>query len=210
MMGNNTFEETLVDKKLSSHQRHPPEKNNNNNIIRWVTIENPNVAVTLPTLEYGYRTTKLTWDELQQIISQQQQQQHISKLSRSVAQQREYEIFRHHMKQQYTSSLDFLLISKFGIGVQSAQQFPYRAAQSLAEMKEPMTRLVPNDFPYYVQDGIHHYIFWKTKEPITEEEISSVKDTLRKDYGAIDILHWINPPALQSLPEIDHVHFLFR
>lgn len=172
-----------------------------------VVISDPYVAVRLPTLQYGYRSTKLTWTELVQILRVEHD---LAKMSRSQQQQHDYEVFRYHMKQQYVSSLDFILISKFGIAATKHEDNRWKAAQSLAHTKTPMARLVPNGFPYFVEDHIHHYIYWKTKDSISEEEISAVKVNLRKDYEAVDILHWVNPPALQSLPEIDHVHFLFR
>jgi hypothetical protein len=174
-----------------------------------VLITNPNVAITMPILQYGYRTTKLTWDELISIVLVVDNNENLAKMSRSRQQQHDYEVFRHHMKEQYTSSLDFLLISKFGIAAEK-HEGKWKASQSLADTNDPVTSLVPNDFPYFVEDHIHHFILWKTKEPVSKDEIEKVKKELRMDYGAIDILHWVNPPALQSIPEIDHVHFLFR
>jgi hypothetical protein len=175
-----------------------------------VVITNPDVDIPLPTLRYGYRTTKVTWDELISIFDNLGvDQKNLARMSRSRQQQHDYEVFRYHMKQQYTSSLDFLLISKFGIAAEK-HKGKWKASQSLADMKAPLTILLPNDFPYFVEDHIHHFIFWKTNETVSDEEIETVKDKLRMENGAVDILHWINPPELQSIPEIDHVHFLFR
>jgi Protein of unknown function (DUF3605) len=175
-----------------------------------VSITNPNITITLPTLRYGYRTTKVTWDELISIFQNLGvEQKNLAKMSRSRQQQYDYEVFRYHMKLQYTSSLDFLLISKFGM---TAEKYKgkWKASQSLADMNAPLTRLVSNDFPYFVEDNIHHFILWKTKEPVSKDEIETVKNELRVDHGAVDVLYWVNPPSLQSIPEIDHVHFLFR
>jgi hypothetical protein len=186
------------------------KKNNRLPSPGTVLITNPNVAISLPTLLYGYRTSKLTWDELISIFRNLGvEQKNLAKMSRSRQQQHDYEVFRHHMKLQYVSSLDFLLISKFGIAAEK-HEGKWKASQSLACMKDPLTRLVPNDFPYFVEDNIHHFILWKTKEPVSDDEIETVKNELRKDYGAVDILNWVNPPALQSIPEVDHVHFLFQ
>lgn len=186
----------------SRNPRHSPPRQH-----EWVQIEDPNLKVTLPTLQYGYRTTKMSWADLQQII---QTEQNLAKLSRSEDQQRRYQVFRHYLLQQYHSTLDFLLISNFGIPSTEDCGGKLKAAITLSEMKDPMTRLVPNDFPYFVEDNIHHFLYWKTKEAISETEISTVQETLQKEYMAVDILYWINPPSHQSLPEIDHVHFLFR
>ncbi len=178
-----------------------------------VVIVDDNVNVILPTLDYGYRTTKATWPELVQIINVEK---NIPKMSRSEQQQHDYEVFRYHMKRQYISSVDYILISKFvveaveAMGDDENEPKMWKASMSLAQIHTPMTVLVPNDFPYYVEDGINHYIYWKLKHPITDHEIENVQEQLRLQFGALDVLYWVNPPALQSLPEIDHVHFLFR
>jgi hypothetical protein len=167
------------------------------------------IPVTLPVLEYGYRTTKLTWSELVHIINVER---NIAKLSRSEQQQYDYEIFRYHLKQHYASSADYILISKFGF--QAVSDGPdhrrRRATPRLEDIEIPQKILVKNDFPYYVDDDVVHYVLWKTKERITKEEIREAREQLLGELKACDVLHWTNPPYLQSLPEIDHVHFICR
>jgi len=72
--------------------------------------------------------------------------------------------------------------------------------------------LIPNDFPYYVEENIVHYVLWKTKIPITEKEIHDARIILETNISinALEIIHWVNPPNLKSVPDIDHVHFLCR
>eukprot|EP00536_Pseudo-nitzschia_multiseries_P007720 jgi/Psemu1/324891/estExt_fgenesh1_pg.C_1840012 len=196
-----------------------------------VTITDPNVKVILPTLKYGYRTTKANWDELVQIIDVDND---IPRMSRSEAQQHEYEVFRYHMKQQYKSSVDFILISKFGFDAvlpshddlapntnhetksttesgSGSEEMKWTAHPCLKDVRTPKTILVKNDFPYCVEDNIVHYVLWKLKEPITQQEIVDARDELRSDkIKALEILQWVNSPSLKSIPEIDHVHFLCR
>jgi hypothetical protein len=179
-----------------------------------VVVDDPHITVTLPVLKYGYRTTPASWDELVQILHVERD---IPRLSRSVQQQREYEVFRHYMREQFVSSLDYILISKFGVEAIEETASPgstarpkWKSKYSLADMKTSITKLIPNDFPYFHEDGIEHYIYWKTKDPVTDQEIDQVKKELRQTYKAVDILFWVNPPVLKSIPEIDHVHFLFR
>jgi hypothetical protein len=164
------------------------------------------VSVDLPVLKYGYRTTRLTWQELIHIINVEK---NIPKLSRSEQQQHDYEVFRCHMKRQYASSADYILISKFGFrAVSDGSAHRWKATPSLSEIEIPQKILVRNDFPYYVEEGVSHYVLWKTKEKITKEEIIEAQEQLKTQLEARDILYWTNPPHLQSLPEIDHVHFL--
>jgi hypothetical protein len=197
------------------------ETNDNNNAVGSVTITNPSVEVTLPVLRYGYRTTKATWEELVEII---EVEQNIPKLSRSREQQHEYEVFRYHMKEQYASTLDYILISKFGFEAKHAKDdschesdksddvcHKWMAYPSLHDVQTPTIILVKNDFPYCVQDNIEHYVLWKLREAITSREILDARDRLTSEpIRSMAILQWINPPNLKSIPEIDHVHFLCK
>ncbi len=94
-------------------------------------------------------------------------------------------------------------------------------------------RLCLNDFPYYFAPGIQHWVLWKLGGPVTHDEIKCAKITIWNEFqsegfneaekiiGRSDMLdqavsdpelflHWENPPQLQSLPVIDHVHIVIR
>ena len=111
--------------------------------------------------------------------------------------------------------------------------------------------LVPNDFPYDVDEGIEHWCLWKIGGVSSVESISmgelawalrelksswaqesggsgcvihrdgqtfdktgdvsrtQVHDGGVRKIGAIlSALYWVNPPHLQSMPEIHHAHIL--
>lgn len=166
--------------------------------------------IVLPEREYGYRSEPLTWDELVDIIVKEK---NLAKLSRSVKQQTEYEIYMRDLKTQYKSIYDYILHSKFDFqkrlvtnesGVSLWEAYP-----PVSEVKEVSKILVLNDFPYYNAPGIYHYILWKIGGDVTEQEIEEAKHDLRETLGdVVDLLHWKNPPHLKSLPDIDHVHIL--
>jgi Protein of unknown function (DUF3605) len=170
-----------------------------------VVITNPNVAVTLPVLAHGYRASKATWPELVQIVNVDRD---IPRMSRSRSQQHAYEVFRHHMKEQYQSGTDFILISKFGFDSARNRDGKWQAIPQLGDVENSQKILVPNDFPYFVEDSVVHYVLWQTKDKLTEQQIDDARQELQNHLRALDIVHWINPRNLQSLPEIDHVHFL--
>ena len=65
----------------------------------------------MPVLKFGYRTERAGWPELVQIIGNKETE--LERISRSEEDQREYEIFRHHLKRQYKSGTDYILITKF-------------------------------------------------------------------------------------------------
>ncbi|CAJ1931137.1 unnamed protein product [Cylindrotheca closterium] len=177
----------------------------NNNIQGGVVISSPDAHVPLPNLKYGYRKERYRWEELKAIIHDEQD---LDKLSRSENDQREYEVFRYHLKQQYSSIVDYILITKFGFEKAKNDTGLWRSIPSLQESKIPRKTLVKNDFPYYTAPNIIHYILWKIKEDLTPTEIEQADTELKTSYGALDVVEWTNPPHLKSLPEIDHAHFL--
>jgi hypothetical protein len=178
----------------------------------------PTITISIPTLKYGYRNEPAPWTELVRII----QEDDLARLSRSESQQREYEIFRYYLKLYYKSIVDFVLCTKFGIPMQWNEETKLWQASSADDVNSETTTttttttpttdtgrmvLVPNDFPYSMQPGIIHYILWK-RTKITPSDIEEATDELKKQLSAEDIVFWVNPPNLKSLPEIDHVHFL--
>jgi Protein of unknown function (DUF3605) len=85
------------------------------------------------------------------------------------------------------------------------------AVPALADVKTIHTRLVLNDFPYYMTNDIDHYVLWKIGGvACSKDDIEEAKHQLRQQGYEERILHWTNPPHLKSIPEIDHVHILAR
>lgn len=107
------------------------------------------------------------------------------------------------------------------------------AATQKIIMEEERAKLVVvrNDFPYCLVPEVQHWVLWKLGGgPCTDLEIKQTKNEIRQRIAAlsrtatssgssgdsptqvvdVDFLHWINPPHLQSLPDIDHVHILCR
>lgn len=62
------------------------------------------LVVELPVLEFGYRIEPMEWPELREIIGKQE----LSKLTRNVAQQRRYEIFKRNLKLHWNSLCDYM------------------------------------------------------------------------------------------------------
>lgn len=170
-----------------------------------VIITSRDVPVTMPVFKFGYRTERAGWPELVQIIGNKETE--LERISRSEEDQREYEIFRHHLKRQYKSGTDYILITKFKFS-KIQKDGLWEAQPQLRDFKEVRKILIPNDFPYYMVDGVVHYVLWKTNQEISEKDILDAKEELKGRINATDFLHWMNPHHLKSLPEIDHVHIL--
>jgi Protein of unknown function (DUF3605) len=164
--------------------------------------------IQLPILKYGYRTEPFTWDELVHILTIEYD---LAKLSRSIEQQKEYEVYKRDLLLEWKSVTDNLLCSKFGslfekrIDPVTNLAFSY---PSVNDVNVVAKILVKNDFPYYIENNIEHWILWKLCEPCTDQDIEEAKHQLTNERSFSDVLHWINPIHLKSIPQIDHVHIL--
>lgn len=69
--------------------------------------------------------------------------------------------------------------------------------------------LFPNDFPYYFEPGVHHYLLWKLNGVLNDAEVANAQRTvLQSHVHSVDTQFFVNPPTLRSIPEIDHAHIL--
>jgi Protein of unknown function (DUF3605) len=185
------------------------------------------LRIQLPILKYGYRTAPCTWDELVQILGDVHTgtPPDLDRLSRSVQQQTEYQIYQQKLLKKWRSVLDSILCKTFDTiftpSVIQIQQPPNRplfiAVPPLSDIKTTHTRLARNDFPYYMEPGIDHYVLWKIGgEPCNDDDIRAAQQQLllQSHQEGIEydesMLHWTNPHNLKSIPEVDHVHILAR
>lgn len=75
--------------------------------------------------------------------------------------------------------------------------------------KEQQRILAKNDFPYYMEDGIVHWCLWKLGgNDVNDKDIQWAKDELGSRGDVLEMMHWINPVHLKSLPDIDHAHII--
>lgn len=157
-----------------------------------------------------------SWKELIKII---QIDQAFDQLSRSPAIQKKYDEFRVYLQQEWRSIHDYILCDKLGVERCRDPKNALWCADDfhIAAMKERgVVALRRNDFPYFVEDSIEHWVLWKLgKGSPTVEEIDAACDTLNEALEVLtgdptDFIHWTNPPGLQSLPNIAHVHILYR
>ena len=136
----------------------------------------------------------------------------LSYLCRSIEQQYEYEIYKMHLQRKWESIHDHILCSKFGIIPEIESESGRRKAPiDLDNLPEDLPRisLLPNEFPYFAEEPIQHWVLWKLGQHCQEEDVSWAKMELQERIGPVrDFIHWINPPHLKSIPDIDHVHIL--
>ena len=175
-------------------------------------------AIKLPELEYGYRTVPCSWDELVDILFHQKI---LAKLSRSVEQQYIYELHKQKVLLQWDSMKDYVLYTKFpnvftrveGNIVDSSQPRRWKIDPPVESISTTHLALVKNDFPYYMEDNIEHWIIWKLGgDSINDLDFQNAKRELCMNHNMHedDIIHWVNPIHLKSIPNIEHAHFLGR
>ncbi|KAL7565312.1 hypothetical protein ACA910_014598 [Epithemia clementina (nom. ined.)] len=211
----------------------PPFLGNKNDHI----IDESSKRIFITNPKHGFRIVPFTWSELQHICNGSPNDDgggDLSQLSRSVMQQYEYTLYRRQLESSWKSLTDHILCSKFRFEARIDKVTGLRYANpSLMDLQndhqessqEPpiILAVLPNDFPYFVEDGIEHWVLWKLKRGggsgesgflscCSAEDIEFAKRTIasqkKPTFIVQDFIHWINPPHLKSVPEIDHVHIL--
>jgi hypothetical protein len=147
----------------------------------------------------------LTWVRVKKIIEKGE----LALLGRSDTQQQEYDAFREGLVHEWDSVGDFILHTKFGIGasinLQSSRKYSHRD-----EITSSRIVVGPNDFPYNFEPGICHVIVWKIGGDLTTEDINEcIQQIKNSNAGLRDLAMYINPPALKSIPDVDHAHILY-
>eukprot|EP00878_Enallax_costatus_P022375 GHUV01023733.1.p1 GENE.GHUV01023733.1~~GHUV01023733.1.p1 ORF type:complete len:166 (+),score=31.63 GHUV01023733.1:130-627(+) len=66
---------------------------------------------------------------------------------------------------------------------------------------------VPQDFPYYFEDNVQHWLLWSTSGPLSH---AAIEQETRQKFPDMDYLIFVNPAALQSIRDIWHCHVLVR
>lgn len=154
-------------------------------------------------------TKPFTWDQLQQYGDPTMH-------SRSMEVQEQYVLHSREIKEEWQSMNDYILCSKFGFDkVYDSSVGSYAAHPSLEQVisnNQIETRLLLNEYPYYVDTNIEHWCLWKLGGKVSQEEIDFAVEELKNGATTAaavqDVLTWVNPPHLQSVPDIDHAHLL--
>jgi Protein of unknown function (DUF3605) len=160
---------------------------------------------------HQFRSEPMEWDELVDIITVQNA---LEKLVRSEQQQGEYEAFLEKLLMEWATVSDHVLCGKFPkiftkqLDEETQKYVAHPPLKSVVETGNSYVAVVRNDFPYHMAKGIEHWIVWKVSEDdVHDEDIAQAKSLLASRLGD-DMLHWVNPPHLKSLPELDHIHIL--
>mmetsp|Transcript_27834 Transcript_27834/g.61290 ORF Transcript_27834/g.61290 Transcript_27834/m.61290 type:complete len:228 (+) Transcript_27834:126-809(+) len=150
-----------------------------------------------------------SWNELKEIVKHGDPTMH----SRSMEVQEGYILHSRRVKDEWKSMNDYILHSKFGFEKKMHRDGKFVSSPSLEQAKlegRIETRLLLNEYPYYVCPRIEHWCLWKLGGKVESYELEwAEKELVDMEAGNIDeIMSWVNPPHLQSIPDIDHAHLL--
>ena len=76
-------------------------------------------------------------------------------------------------------------------------------------------RFVPNNFPYFVENGIIHYVFWIRPGYQIDHERKSLRKTIGRHvmsrfHRPLDFYYFRNSDENKSIAEIEHYHVFVR
>ena len=104
---------------------------------------------------------------------------------------------------------DYVRVAKLGFA-QRVDADGQLCADAAASDCTPRTILLPNDFPYNFCAGIHHFVLWKIGgDVLVDAELEAAQASLRASHAAVEFSIFINPPHMQSIPEVQHAQILF-
>ena len=153
---------------------------------------------------------KLSFENVREIIITGQ----LHLLGRSESQQRVYDQFYDKILGEWDSVGDYILVEKLGIPLEiessETKSRKKKAARPFPTNMKNVVKCIPNDFPYYFDDDVKHFILWKVDSEVNENDISNSIADLKKEFYSIDSAFYINPPHLKSIPEVSHAHIVLR
>jgi hypothetical protein len=137
--------------------------------------------------------TALSWSTLRSIILSSD----LVKLARSEEQKLTYRRGRDTIHSEWDSIYDYLLCKKFGFNEISNESTSKKRSDPTFDTlksqwdKEPNNSyrmvLCLNDYPYYLEPGIEHWILWKLGgQDVTDDEIDRAKLKLMRHCIEID------------------------
>lgn len=167
------------------------------------------------TNDRPFSKRSISWEDAVDIILSNR----LDLLARNRKQEEEYSVYRDTLKQTWVSAADYVLHSKFDFPKEKTTvsygkcsgEHLWTVTRPLEVLDVAITRLCLNDFPYNFENGVEHWCLWKFGGEANCEDVKSAVAALHGMIGTVTgAMHWVNPPHLKSLPEIDHVHIICK
>ncbi|KAJ1872325.1 hypothetical protein LPJ55_003207 [Coemansia sp. RSA 990] len=143
-------------------------------------------------------TREFTWLEVKQLVASNR----LELLGRTEPKELAYREDMRQIREKYGSVTNYI------------QQV--KLAAFIANVNEQYL-MIPNDYPYALPENTQHYIVW-SKVPLTPGTVPDhqVQELFAKKLDAqfgSDRYEWVwfvNPPHLQSIPEVVHGHLIVQ
>ncbi|ORX90294.1 hypothetical protein K493DRAFT_318091 [Basidiobolus meristosporus CBS 931.73] len=133
----------------------------------------------------------LTWE----LIRNRIETDSVHLLRRSLNAERKYRDWIVKIKEEYGST--DVYVQQVALGWQDSEG---------RTVKGPDYKFVPNDFPYNMEEGLSHWVFWYRKDYSLED----IKRILQHELPGKEFQFFINPKARQSVKTVSHAHVMFR
>ncbi|KAJ9508737.1 hypothetical protein QJQ45_028033 [Haematococcus lacustris] len=122
----------------------------------------------------------------------------LAQLRRKAEDVEAYQAYLHKLKSEYASTVDYLMITVF-----KAQRTVLTGGKVAAVApawvacpdQAPVIVWRLNDFPYWFEPGIQHWVLWSSR-PLPHQ---AVLDEVAGHWPGSQCLHWVNPVQLQSV-----------
>ncbi|KAJ1935556.1 hypothetical protein FBU59_005348 [Linderina macrospora] len=139
-----------------------------------------------------------TWDEIKEVVAAGR----LELLGRTEPKEIAYRADMQKIREEYGSVTNYVLSVKLG--------------KFINESTDDYL-MIPNDYPYALPDNTFHYIVWSkvamapgtVPDPVVKSLFDSKLDELH-GTAARESLWFVNPPALQSIPEVVHGHLIVK
>ena len=106
-------------------------------------------------------TQRISFARLKEIITDNR----LDLLGRSEDQYKEYELYSHCVRSEWRSTIDSILAFKFNCEVTTDSEGKKCAERMKLSPGSTVTSCILNDFPYFFEDGIVHFVLWKLTGP---------------------------------------------
>mmetsp|Transcript_37221 Transcript_37221/g.93563 ORF Transcript_37221/g.93563 Transcript_37221/m.93563 type:complete len:166 (+) Transcript_37221:60-557(+) len=115
-----------------------------------------------------------------------------------------YRAFKATVLESYASMEDYVRVTIFGYQAIAADNRMCASKERGPGERELIWRR--NDFPYALQEGIHHDVIW-CRTALSAQEID---EACRERYPDCECATFVNPAALASIPSLWHAHVMWR
>eukprot|EP00127_Corallochytrium_limacisporum_P002542 Clim_evm99s128 gene=Clim_evmTU99s128 len=124
-------------------------------------------------------------------------------LVRSVPMHKEYRTFRNEHVKEWRTMTDSLRHRVFGREPKVDPHTGLKYTDPIPPEEPIKYALLPNDFPYAVDKGIEHYVFWASQNI---SDFSIIDQYVKEKFNKRRYIYFENPVELKSVLDLWHAH----